>query len=167
MDKFAVDFSSLEQQASKKRAFRLSEVKDKIEKVAFDIVRFKDVNDQNIAGLWQIQSADDGDLIVAMYEEPQEKNLEVSSSWSAVLDKFGQNVSLFYKNSAVSKVALASLGIPQGEASLVCRYLPASLASNKPLAQSLLREASDNTRKQLLSIHPELAELLQDDTAGV
>jgi hypothetical protein len=63
MPKFSVDYSGLENKIYKK-AYRLADVKDQLETVAFDIVRFKD-NDKG-AELWQVQSADDGDYIVAL-----------------------------------------------------------------------------------------------------
>ena len=163
MDKFPVDYTSLEQQVDKKKIFRLSEVKDKIEKWAFDIVRFKDVNDDQIAGLWQVQSADDGDLIVAMYEEPKEKALETSSSWKAISDRSGNNISLFYKNTPVIKIASVSLGIPEGEIGLMCRYLPNSLATDKQLVLSLLSDLSHTQLKKLAAEHPELTEGIVQD----
>ena len=71
MSKFAINYSSLENTIYKK-AYRLEDVKDRIERVAFDVVRFKD--DDNGANLWQVQSSDDGDYIVSIYEpDPEEK----------------------------------------------------------------------------------------------
>ena len=40
MPKFSIDYSGLAQ--IQKKAYRLSDVKDQLETVAFDVVRFKD-----------------------------------------------------------------------------------------------------------------------------
>ena len=50
MSKFSVNYSNLSDQIYKK-AYKLSEVKEQLETVAFDIVRFKD-GDKS-ADLWQ------------------------------------------------------------------------------------------------------------------
>jgi hypothetical protein len=73
MSKFSLDYSDLANKIVK-RAYRLSDVKDQLETVAFDIVRFKDADKG--AELWQVQSADDGDYIVALYDDTSEAELE-------------------------------------------------------------------------------------------
>ena len=80
MKKFAIDVDSLENKLQKKTAYRLEDVKDKVRKVAFDVVRFVD-NDATIDGLWQIQKHDDGEYIVAMYEDKPMAPVE-KMSWS-------------------------------------------------------------------------------------
>ena len=52
MSDFKVDYSKLVNNFYKK-AYRLSDVKDRLESYAFDIVRFKDGD--NAANLWEIQ----------------------------------------------------------------------------------------------------------------
>lgn len=157
MDKFSVDYSYLEKQVEGKQVFKLSDVKDRIEKVAFDVVRFKDSDDEKIAGLWQIQSCDDGEFIVAMYEEPKDKPIEVSS-WKVASDTSGRHLSIFYKNTPIAKVAAASLGVPQDEVSLVCRYLPKLLETNKNLVSSLLVDLPRSQRESITEKYPELIE---------
>ena len=72
---FSINYESLDGALNAKK-YKLSDVKDRIEKVSFDIVRFKD-GDKG-ADLWQIQSADDGDYIVSLYEEEKE-NVKTAS----------------------------------------------------------------------------------------
>src|ERR1700683_672295 len=61
-DPFNVNFGQVQTTLSPKRAYKLSEVKDQLETVAFDIVRFKsDDAAGSGANLWQVNSAEDGD----------------------------------------------------------------------------------------------------------
>ena len=53
MKKFAVGYASLQSSLEKPKVYKLEDVKDKIKKVVFDVVRFLDSD--NIDGLWQIQ----------------------------------------------------------------------------------------------------------------
>ena len=75
MNKFSVDYMDLQSKLSQKRAFRLSDVKEKIRKVAFDVVRF--VDSDKLDDLWQIHRDGEDEYIVAMYdEEKTEKKAE-------------------------------------------------------------------------------------------
>jgi hypothetical protein len=156
MEKFAVNYNNLEQDLEPKaQVYRYEDVKHRIKKVAFDVVRFTDGDD--ISGLWQVQQTDDGDVIVAKYDDSyMEATKEASSDWQALADRSGENVNIFYKNSPVTKVSLASVGIPNIDADIVCRRLPECLTSNKTLVSGLLAELSSSDRKELLNAHPEL-----------
>lgn len=154
MKKFAIDVDSLENKLQKKTAYRLEDVKDKIRKVAFDVVRFVD-NDATIDGLWQIQKHEDGDYIVAMYEDNAQAKVE-KTAWSTITDKTAENINIFYKDTPVCKVATASLNIPKEDILFACEYLPKRLASNSKLVSSLLADISKERREQILELHPEL-----------
>lgn len=151
MSKFPVNYESLDTQIGRK-THKLSDVKDRIEKVAFDVVRFKDGEPEK---LWQIHSADDGDYIVSLYDEELQK--KEASSWSVVLGKTAADVHLFYKGEPVVRLAAAKLGVPESDLGLVKTYLPAKLASNKKLVSSLLKEVDTAVRDQLVRKYPELA----------
>ena len=152
MNKFAVDYSNLEN-AVYKRAYRLSDVKDQIEVVAFDIVKFKD-NDKG-AELWQVQSADDGDYIVALYQNEEEKK-ESSCNWEVSLNKVASDLQISYKGDPIVKIASNKLGIPNSEINKVEQYLPTKLAESKKLVKALLNELSQSAKQQVLSKYPEL-----------
>lgn len=154
MDKFPVDYSHLDNSLNPKKVYRLADVKDRIRKVAFDVVRF--VDSENIDGLWQIQECDDGEYIVATYDGEDVQTEKTSSDWTVMSDKTGENLSVFYKDIPVKKVATASCGIPKEEAYLVCTYLPQKLASNTTLRSGLLNELSADEKAELLSKYPEL-----------
>ncbi len=154
MSKFLVDYSGLENRIYKK-AYKLSEVHDKVEKVAFDVVRFKDEDDAS--KLWQIQSADDGEYIVALYD-PEADTIKTASSdsWSVTINKLSNQLNFYYKGDPIVKVASDSLGIPGSELNMASKYLPEILASNKKLVKALLSELNESAKKDVLSKYPEL-----------
>ena len=151
MPTFGLDYSKLDNKIYKK-AYRLSDVQDKVEKVAFDIVKFKDGD--AASNLWQIQHADDGDYIVALYQP--EENIKTSSDWEVNVNKTANSVQFYYKGDPIVRVAAQKLGIPLSELNAVQSYLPAKLAENKKLVKSLLNELPANTKKMVLNKYPEL-----------
>jgi len=164
MEKFAVNYSDLQgDMAPRPKAFRYDDVKHRLKKVAYDIVRFVDGDD--ISGLWKIQQTDDGDVIVAQYDDASnfsevEKTASVETNWQVLADRTGENVNLFYKGSPVTKLSLASIGIPTEDADVVCRYLPEKLATNEALTSNLLAELPPNNLKELVKAHPELSSMI-------
>jgi hypothetical protein len=152
MNQFRVDLNQLSNKISK-RAYKLADVKDQIEKVSFDIVRFKD-SDQS-ANLWQIHSADDGDYIVAMYEDdPEEK---VASSWQVKMVK-NSELQISYKGDPLVSLSAKKIGIPVNELYQAEAYLPEKLASNKKLVKTLLQELPHVARQEVARRYPELIE---------
>ena len=155
MRDFTVDYAKLEDKLLKK-SYRLSEVKDQIERVAFDIVRFKD-GDKG-AALWQVQSAEDGDYIVSLYEDREEENTKTASlSWEVIASKTNKSLNFFYKGEPVVRIATSQLGIPENEIDLAKRYLPARLSQNKTLVSALLCHLKSESKTQLLAKYPELS----------
>lgn len=151
MSKFEINYSELES-AIVKKAYRLEDVKDRIERVAFDVVRFKD-NDEG-ANLWQIHSADDGDYIVAIYQqEPEEK---VASDWSVQVSKVASALLVSYKGDPIVRIAAANIGIPPTELPQAEKYLPKKLSENKKLVKALLNELDESAKNEVLKKYPEL-----------
>lgn len=151
MSKFSIDYSTLENKIYKK-AYRLSEVKDKIQKVAFDIVKFKD--DDKGANLWQIQNSDDGEYIIALYQS-DENSLE-KQSWDVEVNKTANALQISYKNDPILVINASKLGIPRNELDKVSEYLPEKLSENKKLVKSLLKELDAEKRALLINKYPEL-----------
>ena len=160
MNKFAVNYNDLQNDLSPKpQAFRYADVKHRLKKVAFDVVRFVDGDD--ISGLWKVQETADGEVIIAQYDDASnlqvEKTASVETNWRALADRSGENIHVFYKDSPVSKISLASIGIPTEDADVVCRYLPEKLATNEALTSNLLAEMSKSSFQELVKAHPELS----------
>lgn len=151
MSKFSVDYSGLDNTVHKK-VYRLSDVKDRLEKVAFDIVRFKDADKS--ADLWQVQSADDGEYIVSLYQSDEDDKKE--ASWEVTASALG-TLNVSYKGEPVIKLAAAKLGLSAEQAKAAPSYLPEKLASNKKLVNALLKELSLPAKQELLKKYPELA----------
>jgi hypothetical protein len=152
MSKFQINYSVLGE-SIRKTAYRLEDVKDRIERVAFDVVKFKD--DDNGANLWQVQSADDGDYIVSIYD-PESDDIKVASDWSVSINKISGDLQVSYKGDPLVRVAYSKLGIPRNELNKAEQYLPSKLAENKKLVNSLLNELGESAKKEVLSKYPEL-----------
>jgi hypothetical protein len=152
MSKYTVDYTNLANQITK-RAYRLADVKDQLETVAFDVVRFKD-GDKG-ADLWQVQSADDGDYIVALYADDEE-NTKNANPWGVNISKTAGDLQVSYKGDPLVRVASSKLGIPRTELSKVEQYLPEKLAENKKLVKALLNELSPSAKQEVLKKYPEL-----------
>ena len=155
MDKYSINYDQLDGGLNTKKVYRLADVKGRIEKVAFDIVRF--IDSENIDGLWRIENRNDGDVIVAMYEESQGKEAKASSDpWSAIADKANTSVSVFYKGEPVRKIAVASVGLQSDDARSLARSLPSMLQSNSALVRKMLKEMNADERTLLVAKYPEL-----------
>lgn len=148
---FSIDYSRLENRICKK-AYRFKDVKDQLETVAFDVVRFKD-SDKG-ADLWQVQSSDDGDYIVALYQPDEDKI--AAASWDVTISKTAGHLQISYKGDPLVKIASIKLGIPNNELDKVKNYLPIRLAENKKLVKALLNELSPSTKQAVLNKYPEL-----------
>lgn len=159
--KFDIDFTAVENTLSNKKAYKLSEVKDRLETVAFDIVRFKDQDESS--NLWQVQSSDDGkeDFIVSLYqdaEEPAELTKAASNiPWEVSLSKTAAAIDIYYKGDPIVRLSAKQLSIPAAELSSVPRYLPKKLSENKSLVSALLSELNDAAKQAVVSKYPELS----------
>jgi len=151
MNKFSLDYQTLSDAVDKKR-YKLSDVQDRIEKVAFDVVRFKD---GNLEELWQIQNAEDGDYIVALYQDTEEKKSE-ASDWQVGISKISQDLVFNYKGEFLTKMASSKLGLSKEELNKTISYLPKKLAENKKLVQALLQELNEDKRQEICKKYPEL-----------
>jgi hypothetical protein len=153
MPKFSIDYSNLENKIIKK-AFKLKDVQHRIEKVAFDVVKFKDGDEAS--ALWQVQSADDGDYIIALYQDDLDEKEASSNPWEVSVNKLAGEIYVYYKGSPLTKFASSKIGIPTSELDKVEKYLPEKLAENKKLVNLLLNELSESAKKEALSKYPEL-----------
>lgn len=145
MSKFSIDYQSLSN-VVEKNSYKLADVNHRLEKVAFDLVRFKDGNPDE---LWQIQSADDGEYIVAKYSDEVEK--KASSPWEVVINKNSSEINIFYKNHPITKIASAEVDL-----SSVKRFLPEKLASDKNFSKALIASLDTDTQKKIVKLFPEL-----------
>jgi hypothetical protein len=148
MDKYTIDFNGLDKELNSPKRIKLADVKNRIEKVGFGIVRF--IDDKNKLNLWQVV---DGDYIVAMYDEQGETT---TGNWAVEADRFNKSATIFYKNTPIKSLALSEIGIEEKEINDFKKVLPERLANNKQLVASMLNSLDINYKKELLSKFPEL-----------
>jgi len=146
MQKFTVNYDLLKKYSGKYLDY--NEVKDKLVKVAFDLYKLED---DKAARLWEVNKADDGNYIVALYSEDQD--IEKKSNWDVQINKAANNVNFYYKGEYVTKLSEKQLGIKLEDAN----SLPEKLSSNKNLVNALLKNADVKTKNNLVSKYPELA----------
>lgn len=154
MDKYLVDFTTVDKMINKTKAYKLADVKHLIQKVAFDVVRFRENGDT--AQLWRIEQSVDGPVIVAMYERDESVDKVATASknpWHVLVDN-ANNLNFMYKGEAIAKVASVSFGCDDPE--LMSRWLPARLASEQSLRTGVLNSISEEARDLLFSKFPEL-----------
>lgn len=155
MVKHQVNYESLDQVINKK-TYKLSEVKDRLIKVAFDLYRLKNNDPEE---LWQVQNSDDGDYIVARYNDEVEKEVKVAvasviSPWEVSASEL--DVSIFYKGYPISKISLASLGMKNEDAESITAFLPEKLASDKNLVKALVNDLNEKVKNKIIQMYPEL-----------
>jgi len=139
-EKVSFDFTEFDKKINVKQ-YRLSEVRDRLVKVAFDIVKFKD---QDTDQLWQIQTAEDGEYIVSMYSESdmnvKQASLKSASDWKVTRSKIASELNFYYKNELVAKASPGKLGFKDEDVDMMIAYLPEKLAENEKLAAALLKD---------------------------
>jgi len=154
MVKYSIDFNELEKKLQPKKMYRLAEVKDRIEKVAFDIVRFRDNNDTDM--LWHIEDTNDGPVIVALYDEETGALSKKQSDWKVVPDQKQASVHIYYKGEPITMVKAAEAGIPENEINLFSSWLPEKIAKNENIKGYVLNKMGTKERNVLVARFPEL-----------
>jgi hypothetical protein len=145
---FPVDYNKLYDSIDpKKKSFKFSEVKHKLIKVAFDVFRMKDGDPEE---LWQIQNSDDGDYIVARYENVEPKVVAAQTQWTACTTKTCDGVNIFYKGRNIAKIASSN------DIDVIAEFLPGKLETDKSFVKALLNTLDKDTRSELLRTYPEL-----------
>ena len=152
MSKFSLDYNKIATFVEKK-THKYADVKDQLVKVAFDLVRFReDQSDE----LWQVQDADDGSpVIVALYEEDTAK--KEASNWSVQINKTAGDFNVFYKQTHLKKFASSAIGVEPANLDTVRRFLPRKLSEDKSLSNALLNELPAEEKARVLKLYPELS----------
>lgn len=152
MRSHSLDYDSLSKSISRadKNTYKLSDVKHKLEKVAFDVFRMKDGKPDE---LWEIQNSDDGDYIVARYNA-EEAGSEVKTSsekgWETLITESSNDVNVFYNGHPITKIANVQ------DAAVIKRFLPSKLANDKAFVSALLSTLDEKTRSSIYKQYPEL-----------
>jgi|SRR5690606_32676585 len=154
-DKFTVNFDNLSQTLLPQRSYRLADVQNRIEKVAYDLVRFRDNEDTE--QLWKIQDGSDGPVIVALYGEDGglavESNNE-KNDWDALPDKSAMHI--YYKGEPLVSLSSSDMGIPETEFNIARRWLPKKLANDESLQKEIFSKVAGRSRELICQRFPEL-----------
>jgi hypothetical protein len=158
-DKFTIDFNSLANTLTSEKSYKLADVQNRIEKVAYDLVRFRDNEDTE--QLWKIEERPDGPVIVALYGNDGSLMVESvkETDWEAIPDKTAMNI--FYKGEPIVALSSDELGIPIEDFSLVKRWLPKKLSSDESLQKVLFNKMSIACRRLVANRFPELTKVAQ------
>jgi hypothetical protein len=154
MSRHSIDYNSLSQKVST-TTHKLSDVKNRLEKVAFDIVRFRDGDPDE---LWQVQNSADGDYIVARYTDTPEETTKTASSknpWEVLVSKAGW-LHVYFAGAPLAKFAAAALGLSVEDLDTAKRTLPAKLASDKRFVKALLATLGQEQQEEILKATPEI-----------
>lgn len=154
MDRYKVDIEKVVKEVTAPKMYKLANVQDRIEKLGCGVVRFKD--DNNKLGLWKIiKDEDDGsEYIAAMYEDEPESL--VSNSWTVEKDKINKSATIFYKQTPITNIVFAELGVPEKEVDSFLRYLPERLNENKQVVQAMFKSIDEGYKKSLIKQFPEI-----------
>ena len=148
MDKYTIDYNVLDEHFNAPKRIKLADVKDRIEKVGFGVVRF--VDEKNKTNLWQVV---DGEYIVAMYDDAPEAK---TGDWSIESDRLNKGATIFYKNTPIKSIAFSEFGIKEEEVGTFKKVLPARLANNNALVKSMLNNIDSDYKEELIGKYPEL-----------
>lgn len=150
MNKFSIDFNNLQTTLNKKKSYRLADVADRIEKVAFDVVRF--IDSDKLDDLWVVQNDGKDEYIVAMYDEdPQVKQASIQSSnpWSTKLDSKKEAVYVFYNDAQIKKI------IAEDTVS-VSRFLSVKLAEDADFRNKFINHLTSEEKEVLAAENSDL-----------
>lgn len=156
MPKFSIDYQKLSDSVDyvQKKVFKLADVQHRLEKVGFDVVRFKDGDPDE---LWQIQSADDGEYIVAKYESDEPKpESKTASKWEVLVSESSGDINIFYNGQPITKLGASQLGVSSEDVSTLRRFLPGKLSSDKNFVKALLATLDETSKEAVLKLYPEL-----------
>jgi hypothetical protein len=99
----------------------------RIKRFAFDLFQ---VDGENVEDLWKIQADDDGkEYLVRTYSLPEEEKI-ITSSWNVLNDKKCANLTIYYKDIPLKKMAMSDLGIKNLEIDNIRNTLIKKLSNN-------------------------------------
>lgn len=135
-------------------SYKLSEVSNRIEKVAADIVKFKD--DDNDAHLWEVQSSDDGAYIVALYDVQEIEKTASHNPWKIDVNESEKVIDVYYEDLFLKRFAAKELPFSESEFSLSKKFFAKSLATNEKLSKSLIKLLPESIKIKLAAKYPVL-----------
>jgi hypothetical protein len=157
-DKFTINFDHLAERVVPQQTYRLRDVEHRIERVAYDLVRFRENEDTD--QLWKIEDGSDGPVIVALYGDDGSLLKTESSTkkvWEVIPDKTAMH--FYYKGEPLVSLSSEQLGIPESEFNIAGRWIPQKLASDERFQELLLNTVNRAGRVHIAQRFPELTKV--------
>jgi len=120
-------------------------------KVAFDVFQ---MNDSKIPSYWVLEKCDDGEYLVATYENEEIKS---ESAWSALSDKENQNITLSYRNIPIRRFAMVEFRVKAEDVHIFKQAMIEKLEEDTGFVDKLLNTLPEDKKNSLVSLFPELA----------
>ncbi len=153
MGKFDLDFSYIHNIITPSERIPVNGNEYRMTKVAFDMFRL----DNEPETLWKVQSDDDGnEFLVRTYTLP-ENELSVKSSWSVAMDNKKANLTIFYKDVPIKRLAASTYGMKTAEESeFLASVVRKKLATDINFGKKLLKTLPKIKLQAIASSFPEL-----------
>lgn len=153
MDRYKVDFNKVDSMLNAPRMIKYADVADRVEKVAFDIVIFRDKPEQ----MWQTVTGEDGnEYIVAMYGNASDVPEVKKESWSVEVDRLRKNATIYYKDTPVTSIDIVKTAVDNVDD--FRGRVPKMLENNSGLVARMIDGLEEDYRKKILAKHPELSQ---------
>ena len=152
----SINYDKLFEKIIKKAKVRIpfKENEHNFTKIAFDVYQ---LNNSPVESLWVLESdADDGEILVAMYDDQDYSELlKEASVWKTYGDSKRENITLSYKNMPICKFSAKEYGFDSSTAHIFQRSLLKKLA-NKEFVYKLLKAQPKNKQIDIINQFPEL-----------
>ena len=121
---------------------------------AFDVFQ---MNRSPVESYWILEKGDDGqEYLVAQYEDSSGEPIESISSWEALSDREGKNVTLSYKNVPIKRLASSEYGFSSSDVHIFIKALTGRLDSDQEFVNKLVKTLPEEKNNSLTTLFPEL-----------
>ena len=126
-------------------------------KVAFDVYQY---NNGITESLWTLEKDENGEeYLVAQYDdgsEVQDKPLQSKSSWEALSDQEGANVTLYYRGVPIKRLTSSDYSFDKSDVHIFKSAVTKKLSDDKGFVSKLLDNLPEEKRESLINSFPEL-----------
>jgi len=123
-------------------------------KVGFDVFQ---MNSSPVESLWILEDGDDGkQYLSARYDDTESETIEVKSSWNALADRKGENITLMYKDEPIQRFASSDYGFNKDDIHIFQQSLVELLNSDPNFVKRVLKSQSKERLGIIAQHFPEL-----------
>jgi len=151
MEKFRSDYGKVSKDIVSPKRLSYERNKHLFRKVAFDVFQ---MDNGQVPTYWILEKCDDGEYLVATYED--EKEIKSESSWSALSDKENKHITLSYKNIPIRRFAVAEFNVEPKETHILKEAMVEKLDKDSDFVNKLLNTLPEEKKASIMSLFPEL-----------